>query len=142
MCGVIAIEIARAPDVGLLFENGTMDRYLAVIEHLMNAKLPIAYYDVSLPGVFAVLASAFGIGLIAVALTPVIVLSPIPLFPVLWMARASARALRDAETRKTATVQHPSEISRTAEEIGAKASASLRRGSSSSAWSPCCGLRR
>jgi hypothetical protein len=117
MCGVIAIEIARAPDVRLLFDNGTMDKYFAVIEPLMNAQLPTAYYDVSLPGLFAVLATAFGIGLIAVALIPVIVLAPIPLFPVLWMAKASARALRDAETRTTATIQHPPEISRTADEI-------------------------
>jgi hypothetical protein len=117
MCGVIAVEIARAPDVGRLSDSGRMNRYLAVIDRLMNAQLPIAYYDFSLPGLFAVLATAFGIGLIAIALTPVIVLSPIPLFPVLWMAKASARALRDAETRKTATVQHPPEISRTADEI-------------------------
>jgi hypothetical protein len=114
MCGVIAIEIARAPDVGRLFDSGVMDRYLAVIERLMNAQLPIAYYDFSLPGLFAVLATAFVIWL---PLTFVIALSRIPLFPVLWMAKASARALRDAETRKTARVQHPPEISQRADEI-------------------------
>lgn len=114
MCGVIAIEIARAPEVGRLSDNGVMDRYLAVIERLMNAQLPIAYYDFSLPGLFAVLATAFVIWL---PLTFVIALSRIPLFPVMWMAKASARALRDAETRKTATVQHPPEIARRADEI-------------------------
>jgi hypothetical protein len=113
MCGVIAIEIARAPD-GRLFEGGVKDRYLAIIERLMNAQLPIAYYDFSLPGLFAVLATAFVIGL---PLMLVIALSRIPLFPVMWLAKASARALRDAETKKTATVQHPPDISRTAEEI-------------------------
>jgi hypothetical protein len=117
MFGVIAVEVARARDVGRLFENGTLDRYLAVIERLMSARVPIAFYDFSLPGIFAVLATAFGIAFIGIAVTFVILLSPIPLFPVVWMAGASARALREAETWKTATVQHPPDISRIAKEI-------------------------
>ena len=117
MCGVIAVEVARAPDVARLYQNGTLDRYLAIIERLVSARVPIAFYDFSLPGMFAVLATAFGIAFIGIAVTFAILLSPIPLFPVVWVAGASRRALREADTWKTATVQHPPDISRTAEEI-------------------------
>ena len=117
MCGVIAIEVARAPAVDRLLQDGTLDRYFAIFERVMNGRLPTAFYEFSLPGIFAVLATASAIAFIGIAVTFIILLSPIPLFPVLWMAGASARALRDAETWKTAIVQHPPDISRIATEV-------------------------
>lgn len=123
MCGVVGLQVLMVwPDWRRLFTDGTVDRYTAIFSAVMDGRIPSAYFEPSLPGAFAVLATGLMLGLAGLLIIFVTLLAMFPLFGFVMFATSSAEALRKAEREKTATIN-------TAQEVGPLASELSRLGS-------------
>ena len=81
--------------------DGTLDTYARIYSSLMERRVPVAYFDVSLPGAFAILGTGAAIGFAALLAMFIALLAAMPLFGFVIMASTSAEALHKAETEKT-----------------------------------------
>jgi hypothetical protein len=123
MCGVVALQVLVVwPDWRRLFEDGTVDRYTAIFASVMEGRIPSAYFELSLPGVFAILATGLAIGLGGLLIAFIVLLAMLPLIGVVVFAASSAEALRKAERDKTATISKASEVAYTASELSRRGS--------------------
>jgi hypothetical protein len=90
--------------------DGTLDIYMGIILSLLEWRIPIRYFEPTLSGAFAVLATAVAIGLVGLFGVLGAMLLALPLSPLLVMASSSAEALRKAEEAKTRAIRHGKEI--------------------------------
>ena len=123
MCGVVALQVLMVwPDWRRLFTDGTVDRYTAIFETVMEGRIPSAYFEPSLPGAFAVLATGVALGLAGLLIIFVTLLAMFPLFGFVMFATSAAEALRKAEQEKTATISQSSEVADMASELSRRGS--------------------
>lgn len=92
--------------------DGTLDRYLGIIDSLMDGRVPVGYFAPTLTGVFAILATTVAAGLIGLFVVMGALLLALPLSPLLIWASSSAEALRKAEAAKTGSIRHLKDIGR------------------------------
>ncbi len=144
MCGVVALQVLMVwPDWRRLFTDGTVDRYTAIFETVMEGRIPSAYFELSLPGAFAVLATGVALGLAGLLIIFVTLLAMFPLFGFVMFATSSAEALRKAEQEKTATISQVDPRWLTwPPNFHAVAVRPSRHDSSWSAWRRASGTRR
>ena len=120
MWGVVAIQVALIAYAGnwrRAMTDGTVERYIRIFASVMERRIPSSYFDFTLPGAFAILATAGAflfVGLIAVF---VALLALLPLIGVVVFASSSAEALDKAEASKTARISGPSDISNAVTDI-------------------------
>lgn len=113
MWGVVAIQAALIAYTGnwrRALTDGTIEPYVRIFASVMERRIPWNYFDFTLPGAFAILATGAAflfVGLIAVFVT---LLASLPLIGVVVFASSSAEALNKAEAAKTARITGPSDI--------------------------------
>jgi len=113
MWGVVAIQaavIAYSGNWRRAMADGTVERYVRIFASVMERRIPSNYFDLTLPGAFAILATVGAflfVGLIAVFAALIALL---PLIGVVVFASSSAEALNKAEAAKTARITGPSDI--------------------------------
>lgn len=123
MCAVVVLQVLIVwPDWRRLFEDGTVDRYAGIFGSVMEGRIPSAYFELSLPGAFAILATGLAIGLAGLLIAFVILLAMLPLFGFVIFATSSAEALHKAEREKTATISKASDVAYTASELSRRGS--------------------
>jgi hypothetical protein len=123
MCGVVGLKVLIVwPDWRRLFQDGTVDRYAAIFGSVMEGRIPSAYFEASLPGAFAILATGLAIGLAGLLVAFVALLAMFPLFGFVIFASSSAEALHKAEREKTATISNASDVGYTASELSRRGS--------------------
>lgn len=123
MCGVVALQVLIVwPDWRRLLQDGTVDRYAAIFSSVMEGRIPSAYFEFSLPGAFAILATGLAVGLAGLLIAFVVLLAMFPLFGFVLFATSSAEALHKAEQQKTATISKPSDVGETASELSQRGS--------------------
>jgi hypothetical protein len=113
MWGVVAIQAAVIGINGSwrrALIDGTVDRYARIFSSIMERHIPVKYFDVSLPGAFAVLATAAGFLFIGLIVVFAALIALLPLIGVVVFASSSDEALRKAEKAKTATITQASHI--------------------------------
>jgi len=120
MWGVVAVQVlAAAPDWRRLLNDGTADRYANIYASIMERRIPWAYFQPSLSGAFAVLATAAAFAFVGLLVLMAGLLALFPLFGFVAFASSSADALRKAEGDKKQTLldlRHvPSMVSRISE---------------------------
>jgi hypothetical protein len=120
MWGVVAVQaavIAYSGNWRRAMTDGTVDRYAHIFSSVMERRVPSEYFALTLPGAFAVLATAAAflfVGLIAVFVG---LLALLPLIGVVVFASSSAEALHKAEAAKTARITGSNDIDRAVDDI-------------------------
>jgi len=118
MCAVVALQVLVVwPNWVRLFDDGTVDRYAAIFRSVMSGRIPFDYFEFSLSGAFAVLATGLALGLAGLLVIMVTLLAVLLFFPVVMLAASSAEAVRKAEQEKTATITRSSDVARMATEL-------------------------
>ena len=111
MCGIVALQVLLVwPDWRRLLQDGTADRYAAIYASVMERRLPIQYFDVSLTGAFAVLATGLALGMAGLLIIFVVLLASFPFFGFVILAISSAEAVRKAELEKKTTVSQANQV--------------------------------
>jgi hypothetical protein len=90
--------------------DGTVDRYARIFSSVMERRIPVEYFALTLPGAFAILASAGAflfVGLIALMAA---LIAMLPMIGIISFASSSAEALHKAEAAKTARITDLSHI--------------------------------
>jgi hypothetical protein len=113
MWGVVALQAALIAYSGTwhrAMTDGTVDRYARIFGSVMERRIPVEYFGLTLPGAFAILATAAAflfVGLIVVFFS---LLALLPLIGIVVFASSSAEALHKAEAGKTARVMEAKDI--------------------------------
>ena len=111
ICGVVVLQVlAVAPNWERLLNEGIADRYAAIFASVMERRIPVEYFDLSLSGAFAVLATVLAVAFAGLMVSFVVLLAMIPLFGFVIFASSSAEALRKAEQNKSVTLKQVHEI--------------------------------
>ncbi len=111
MGGILILQaLSVAPDWDRLLSDGTVDRYAAIFASVMERRIPLEYFEFSLSGAFAVLATVFGFAFAGLMIGFVVLLAMLPLFGFMIFASSSAEALRKAEQEKSVTLRQIEEI--------------------------------
>jgi hypothetical protein len=112
---VLAAQIAQvqlASNWSGAMRDGTFDPYLAVVFALLEGSSPVRYFAPTLPGVFALLATAVALGLAGLLVMCAAMLVAVPFSGVLMLASSSAEAMRKAEESKTRAIRHGREVTK------------------------------
>ena len=92
--------------------DGTFDPYLAVVFALLEGNSPVRFFAPTLPGMFAILATAVALGLAGMFVIFGALLLALPFSGVLMFASSSADAMRKAEESKTRAIRHGREVTK------------------------------
>jgi hypothetical protein len=111
MGGILILQaLSVAPDWNRLLSDGTVDRYAAIFTSVMERRIPSEYFEFSLSGAFAVLATVFGFAFAGLMICFGVLLAMLPLFGFMIFASSSAEALRKAEREKSITLRQIEDI--------------------------------
>jgi hypothetical protein len=111
MWAVVAVQAALvARNWRHALQDGTIDPYVAIFASVMERRVPVRYFGFSLPGAFAILATAAALSFVGMMIVFATLLAAIPFFGFVMMATSSAEALRKAEKAKTATIGESADI--------------------------------
>ena len=111
MWGVVALQVAQIAISGRWRQSltdGTVDRYAAIFSSVMERHIPLKYFDFTLSGAFAVLATAAAFLFVGLIVVMAALIALLPLIGVVVFASSSAEALHKAEAAKT---QHITQLS-------------------------------
>jgi hypothetical protein len=109
---VVGMQIAVAyPNFKRLLTDGTADRYARILSMLMQRRVPVAYFEPTLSGAFAILGTVSALLFFGLLIEFVSLLALFPLFGFVIMASSSAKALRKAEKEKTDTISDARHVS-------------------------------
>ena len=113
MWGVVAIQAARIAMTGnwrRALTDGTVDRYERIFTSVMERHIPVQYFDFTLSGAFAVLATVAAFLFVGLIVVMTALIALLPLIGVVVFASSSAEALHKAEAAKTGRVMLPKDI--------------------------------
>ena len=113
MWGVVALQVAEIAYNGRWREamtDGTVDRYASIFASVMERRIPLDYFSLTLPGAFAVLATGAAFLFVGLIIVFVALLALLPLIGIVVFASSSAEALRKAEAAKTAGIMQEKDI--------------------------------
>jgi len=108
--GVQLAQVQMYSNWGRAVRDGTFDTYAAVVFSLLEGRIPVGYFALTLPGLFAVLATVVAFGLGAMFVVFAALLLAVPFSGVLMLVSSSADALRQAEAARTRAIRHSEEV--------------------------------
>ena len=97
-----------------------IDPLLKSLVSVLEGRLPLEAIDFSLPGLFALVASAAAVSFAVMIATMVVLLVALPLSTVLFFVMSSADAIREAERSKSLAVTSVPELRSAAQAIAAR----------------------
>ena len=113
MWAVVAIQagvIALDGNWRKVMTDGTLDRYVRIFASVMERRIPVNDFDLTLPGAFAILATTSAFLFVGLIVVMAGLQALLPLMGIVVFASSSAEALRKAEAAKTARVTIPKDI--------------------------------
>ena len=113
MWGVVALQAAQIAYTGRWRQSltdGTVDRYAHIFSSVMERQIPVKYFDLSLPGAFAVLATAAAFLFVGLIVVMAALIALLPMIGIVVFASSSAEALHKAEAAKTQRITQPSQV--------------------------------
>ena len=97
-----------------------IDPFVAILASVFEGRLPFDAIEASLPGLFALVATAAALSFAVMMATMVVLLLALPLSTVLFFVSSSADSIREAEQSKSIAVSSVAEIRSAAHAIAAR----------------------
>ena len=113
MWTIVGLQVAQVMLFGdwrVALRDGTVDAYARAFSSVMEGRIPVESFALSLPGLFAIsiTALAFALGGLIVVMAVLILL--FPFFGIVILATSSAEAVRKAEAAKSQAIQDATQI--------------------------------
>ena len=120
MWAIVGLEVLRAEDWRLVFEDGTIDPYVDTLTEVLQLRFPFEAIGSDLPGLFALVAIVAALAAVVGGVVFVALLLALPLAPLLLFVSSSSDAVRDAERAKIGEIRTVADIGTAATAIAAR----------------------